>query len=171
MTQLNTAGPAAAPRRDSQWPADLAGVLGQVNGLLAEGKPADALALLGKEKNASPWLQTARGVCQLRLGHAAGAVEVFAPLVLANGGVVLRQDVPAVFRANYAAALLATGNLPGAKWVLGEIGPDGHPLADRLREGLGRWRAGLTFWQRLRLTFGGEPDAPPTFDFPLGDLA
>ena len=38
--------------------------------------------------------------------------------VLAAGGVLLRNDVPAVFKTNYAAALLAADNMGGCLSVL-----------------------------------------------------
>jgi hypothetical protein len=160
----------ATTNPEQLWPADVAGLLRQAQDLLDAGRGVDALTLLGRAKS-SPWVTNALGVCQLRLGNPAIAVSVFGGLVLAAGGVVIRQDVPAVFRANYAAALFADGNILGGCWALQGAGKEPHPGLDRLRNSLRHWKANLTLWQRIRWALGGQPDCPFVLDEPAGDLA
>jgi hypothetical protein len=98
--------PVAEP---SPWPADVAGALAEAESLLEDGQPAKALERLGRAGRACPWLTNAVGVCQLRLGNGPVAVDLYRGLVLGSGGLILRDDVPPVFKANYAAALLRSG--------------------------------------------------------------
>lgn len=170
MSENKTSGESPSPRDPSNWPADVAATLKDVQSFLDRKQVQDALASLGRNRTASPWLQNAQGVCQLRLGNINGAIEIFARLVLSNGGVVVRRDVPTIFLANYATALLASGNLPGCQWILNEIQEKSHPSAERVRDAIKRWRAGLTLWQRFLLALNGETKMPPVLDFPLGDL-
>src|SRR5262245_17279594 len=94
-------------------PPEIADLLGKVGQLLGEGQPGKALDLIARAKVNSPWATNALGVCQLRLGNVRLAVDVFRGLVLAAGGILLRNNVPAAFKTNYATALLLADNLGG----------------------------------------------------------
>jgi hypothetical protein len=150
-------------------PSEIADLLDKVARLLREGSPERALIVLTRAWCNSPWMTNALGVCQLRLGNAAVAVEVFRGLVLA-GGLFLRADVPAVFKTNYATALLAADNLAGCLRVLDEMRDEDNPAVRRLRESVRRWEKSLTFRQKVRWYFGGQPEHPLVLDFPPGDL-
>jgi hypothetical protein len=151
-------------------PPEVVDLLDKVAGFLGEGHPNKALGMLARSKVDSPWLKNALGVCQLRLGNAEAAVNVFRGLVLAAGGLVLRPDVPTVFKTNYAAALLAADNLSGCRRVLDEVRHEPHPAVRRLREATRRWLGGLTIWQKVSWYLGGQPARPLVLDFPAGDL-
>ena len=158
------------PGAAREWPPEVADLLGKAAKFLQEGQPEKALDLIARAKLTSPWATNALGVCQLRLGKATLAVDLFRGLVLAAGGLLLRPDVPAVFKTNYAAALIAADNLSGGLRVLEEIRDESNPAVQTLRAAVRRWEAGLTFWQKLNWWFGGQPDHPLVLDFPLGDL-
>jgi hypothetical protein len=96
---------------------------------------------------------------------------VFRGLVLAAGGLILRDDVPVFFKTNYATALLAAGNLGGCLSVLAEVRDEVNPAVTRLRASIRRWRDGLTFWERLNWWMGGQPERPVALAFAPGDLA
>jgi hypothetical protein len=151
-------------------PPEIADLLGRVDQFLDEGQPGKALDLIVRARLQSPWGTNAQGVCQLRLGNAGVAVNLFRGLVLAAGGIVLHTDVPAVFKTNYATALLAAHNLGGCLSVLADLKDDDHPAAGRLRAAVQRWKDGLTLWQRIRFHLGSQPDHPPVLDVPPGDL-
>jgi hypothetical protein len=151
-------------------PPVVADLLGKVQKLLEEGQPAAALEQVARSRLRSPWLTNALGVCQLRLGNAKVAVDTFRGLVLASGGLVLREDVPAVFKVNFATALLADGNLAGGLRALDEVGDEGHPGVREIRDAVRRWQGGMTFWQRLWWSVGGQPPRPLLLDFTLGWL-
>jgi hypothetical protein len=146
----------------------VADVFGKVEKLLEEGKPAAALARIRSSGIDSPWLANAVGVCQLRLGDARAAVDTFRRLVL-TGGLIVRDDVPAVFRVNFATALLADGNLEGGLRALDEIRED-HPAVRQIRDTVRRWKASMTLWQRVWWFVGGKPPRPLVLDDPLGRL-
>jgi hypothetical protein len=141
-TQSSRSGPATRANAVDTTPPEAADLLGQVAKLLEEGQPAAALERISRSKLSSPWLTNAAGVCQLRLGDAKVAVDTFRGLVLAAGGVVLRDGVPAVFKINFATALLADGNLPGGLRVLDEIRDEGHPAVRGIRDAIRRWKEG-----------------------------
>jgi predicted Zn-dependent protease len=150
------------------WPLELAGLLGKAEVLLDQGRAGDALDLLQRSKAESPWLVNAVAVCRLRMGDTAGPVQALRGLVM--DGVFYRENVPAVFRANFATALLAAGNRSGGLRALAESRGQAHPAFEQLRDALRRWEAGMTFWQRLWASLGGEPPRPFVPDFPPGRL-
>jgi hypothetical protein len=168
--QSSQPGPAIkANPVDTRLP-EVTDLLGQVAKLLEEGQPAAALERITRSKLRSPWLANAAGVCQLRLGRATVAVDTFRGLVLTAGGLVLRDDVPAVFKINFATALLADGNLTGGLRVLDEIRDEGHPAVREIRDAIRRWKEAMTFWQKLWWSVGGQPPRPLVLDFALGRL-
>jgi hypothetical protein len=150
-------------------PPEVAALLGKVARHLQDGEPGKALDALTRARLQSPWVTNAQGVCRLRLGEAALAVDVFRGLVL-SGSVVLRPDVPAVFKTNYATALLASSNVSGCRLVLDEIRDEGNPAVQKLRAAMRRWYDGLATWQKVQWYFGGQPHRQPELDFPPGDL-
>ena len=149
---------------------EVAEVLEKVEELLAQGQPGAALARISSSRLSSPWLTNAAGVCQLRLGNAKIAVDTFRNLVLTAGGLVLRDDVPAVFKINFATALLADGNLSGGLRVLDEIRDEGHPAVREIRDAIRRWKESMTLAQMLWWSIGGQPPRPLVLDFALGRL-
>jgi hypothetical protein len=158
---------ARSATRKPDWPADTADLLTRVDGLLRDGHPREALALLPAA--GAPWVRNARGVCLLRLGRPGEAIETLRDLVFDPGGFTVRPDADPVFQANYATALLLDGNAQGFWGILGGVGDRGHPAVARLDEAVRRWRAGMTFWQRVASALGvGGPRL--TLDFPPGDL-
>ncbi|MGE3804458.1 MAG: hypothetical protein AB7K24_07280 [Gemmataceae bacterium] len=153
-------------------PPEVADLLRKVDEFLKEGDPGKALDAIAKAKStaASSWITNARGVCQLRLGNAKVALEVFRGLVLATGGILLRGDVPVVFKTNYAVALLLSGNMSGCQGILAEVRNEGHPAVQRLNDAIQHWASRLTFWQRINWYLGGQPDNPVDLSFLPGDL-
>jgi hypothetical protein len=147
---------------------DLDAILARVRRHLDEGRPDKALEVVRQARIKSPWLSNAAGVCQIRLGNAEAAVETFRGLVVA-AGVLLREDAPPAFKLNFAAALLAAGNVDGFLSALGDVG-DAHPAAARYREAYRRWRSRLSPWQRFRMLLGGPPPRSFEADFPLGEV-
>jgi hypothetical protein len=152
------------------WPADVADLLGKAEVYLQDGQPGRAIDLLARAKSPSPWVTNALGVCQLRQGNARLAIEVFRGLVLGSGGLILREDVPVVFKTNFATALLAGGNLAGCLRILDEIHDEQDPAVRRIRAAVERWQDGLSFWEKVRWALGGDPPRPVVLAFPPGDL-
>jgi hypothetical protein len=162
--QVPEKGNGAVPK-----PPEIADLLAKADQLLQAGEPKKALDLIARAKFNSPWTTNALGVCQLRLGNAKVAVDVFRGLVLAAGGILLRSDVPAVFKTNYATALLLAENMGGCLSVLAEV-RDEHPAVGKLKAAIQRWKEGMTLWQKINWYMGGQPDRPVALDFPPGDL-
>jgi hypothetical protein len=153
--------------RNPAWPPGAADLLDRVDALLREGRPRAALDLVSGA--ASPWLRNARGVCLMRLGRPHEAVEVLRDLVFEPAGFAVRADAHPAFQANYATALLLDGNADGFWGILGGIRDRDHPAVARLDDAVRRWKAGMTFRQRVAsaLGIGGSRFA---LDMPPGEL-
>jgi uncharacterized protein YceK len=150
-------------------PRDMDKILSRVETELGNGDPQLALATVSRAKFNSPWAINARATCLLRLGQYQDAVDLLRGLVLGTGGVTYRQDVPTVFQANFATALLAVGNLSGCLSMLKNIKDQQHPAVRELHAAIERWNRDLSPWQKLRWRLGAEPTLP-SLDFPLGHV-
>lgn len=157
--------PATDPR-----PCELTDLMDRVGDLLREGQPRKGLDLLARSGVGSPWAANATGVCLLRLGDTRRAIELFRGLVLGQGGLVLRWDVPTEFKTNFATALLMDGNVPGCTSVLAEVRGDDHPAVRKLRAPIRRWQEGMSLWEKVCWHFGSPPDRPVELGFEPGDL-
>jgi hypothetical protein len=119
---------------------------------------------------ASPWLTNAEGVCEIRRGNVDRAVQVLRNLVMDGNGILMRLDLPVQFRANFAAAMLASGNVAGCLQALSEIKEQTHPAVQSVRRVLTQWKESLSLWQRISFHLGGEPSQPLPADAQLGYL-
>jgi hypothetical protein len=153
--------------RNPVWPPGESDRLSRVEELLRDNRPQEALRLLGSAD--TPWARNARGVCLMRLGRTSQAVETLRNLVFDPGGYGIRPDAHPTYQANYATALLLDGYTDGFWSFLGGIEGRSHPAVARLDDAVRRWKAGMTFWQRVASAVGlGGPRF--ALDFPPGDL-
>lgn len=152
------------------WPIEVSGPLQEVQALLDAGRTNDALTYLRKVKQGSPWLENAVAVCQLRLGNVRSALDTYRRLTLAPGGLFFNQDVPDVFKANFAVALALDGNVSGALRMLTEARVESHPVACELRAAVRAWETRMSLWQSVVWWLGGSPPTPFTMETPPGRL-
>ncbi len=157
-------------KSNGEKPPEVADFLDKVERLLLESRPENALELFARNRLKSVWITNANGVCLLRLDRAKQAVDLFRGLVLSPGVVSLREDVPAVFKTNFATALLAHSNLGGCLSVLHEINDEENPAVRQLRSAIQRFRESVSPWARLQWRMGVFPSGPVAMDFPLGNL-
>lgn len=148
---------------------EVAELLARVGKALDEQDAERALAMVNRTKLASPWVRNAIGVCQLRLGLTDTAVSTFRSMVVSDN-LMIRPDALCVCRINYAVALLLAGNMGGCLNMLAELGDVKHPGVEKLRVALERWKAGLSFWQKIQWAIGNELNEPVKLDFPPGEL-
>jgi len=148
---------------------EVAALLDKIAMHLQKDQPTTALELIRKSKLRSPWIDNATAVCQMRQGNAEIAVQVLRKLVLSQG-ILLRQDVPPVFKINFATALCMADNVSGCLNALAEIDAEDHPAVERLRRAIAKWKRGLTLWQRIRWRAGSAVGGPVRLDFPPGEL-
>jgi hypothetical protein len=99
------------------------------------------------------------------------AVDRFRSLVLGAVGSTLREDVPAVFKINYAVALLAAGDFQRFLTVWPIIRRESSPSVKKLEEALRKGKANLSLWQKLKWWTGLSLSYPVRLDFPLGELS
>ena len=70
-------------------------------------------------------LKNLHGICLMRLNDYGRAVAIYRELVLASGGMLFRNDVPVVFKTNFATALFLCNNVSGCVAALDGINDDG----------------------------------------------
>lgn len=149
--------------------AEVERLLTEVKKLLAKDDPKAALALITRARLSSAWLTNAAGVCQLRLNNVPSAIALFRDIVLSRIGITLRDDIPIVFKSNFATALLLSNNVSGCRDVLAEI-RDQHPAASRLSEAIHQSTLNLTRWQMVGWYLGFVPHIVLPPDFQPGDI-
>jgi hypothetical protein len=167
LTATAQRAPAPAAPTPAAPPPEVARLLDEVGQLLAAGKPKQALDALSRDE--SDWARNARGVCLMRLGQAAAAVDTLRGLAVARH-LSLKPEAPTLFKVNFATALLLSGNVSGGLGALVEVRDEQHPTVQKLRAAVERWKASMGFWKRLNWRMGGEIEHPFTLDFPPGDV-
>lgn len=150
-------------------PQEVANHFREIERYLEAEKPEKALEVVRRSRVSSPWMTHAAGVCQLRLGNAAAAITAYRGLVLTSG-VNLRDEVPAVFKLNFAIALLLDGNVRGFDSAIAELRDQDHPTVRRYREAVQAWKQSWPWWRRALWSFIGPPAEPFSPEFPLGEL-
>ncbi len=141
----------------------------RIRGLLDADHVDKALHLAHKFKD-DPEMKNAVAVCHLRQGHPDQAIGIYRGMTLGPGGLNFKPDVPDKYKVNFATALLMTGNVSGCRSMLRELQDRTCPAAVRLQAALDRWKKTLSFWQRINLAFGGEPNRSAELDFPPGEV-
>jgi len=144
--------------------------LDRVRALLDQDTPDAALQLIGTGRDEPPAVKNAHAVCLLRLGQAEPAIRLLRQLVLPNEVFSIPPDIPDTYKLNFATALLMEGNIDGCLNALSALQNRDHPTAKALRSALDRWRKGLSFGQRFKLSMGSVPDVPIALGFPPGEL-
>lgn len=148
-------------------PAGREQLLQRVRALVEQGKADEALKLIKSVDGTDPVLMNAAGVCYLRAGRPAKAVEVFHRLCVGDG-LGVRAGTSPLHVANFAAALLLSGNLNGCRHKL-RLVDRSHPVAVQLHSAIARWEGSLGAWQRVLLRLGMfEPERPIGLDGPAG---
>ncbi|HOD84555.1 MAG TPA: hypothetical protein PKG77_24310 [Phycisphaerae bacterium] len=144
--------------------------LQQVQSLLDQDKPQDALDYLNHQCNGKACFHNARAVCQMRLGNAPQAVRILRPLVYPDGAGKSPADQP-LYQANLAAALMAEGRLVAANIVLKQVREKAHPAVRKVRDVLDAWKKTLGVGERLVFWLGVELGIPCPVPIRPGSLA
>ncbi|MCG6155907.1 CDC27 family protein [Rubinisphaera margarita] len=163
LVQTNT--PLELPRR----PRDVSDLLIQVGVLLRDNQPARALELITRSKLTSPSARNAMAVCQLRLGNPHTAIRIYRSL-LVTGDIYFLEDAPALFKVNFALALLMNENVPGYQKTMAGLKDDDHPYVKTVRSAVESWRSRLNLWQRVQWFFGLPPQRVIDLGIPPGEL-
>lgn len=151
-------------------PPGIAELLDEIEKHLQDENPERALDVIARARSNSPWLTNAAAVCQLRKKNYSVAMTSFRSLVVGKGGILIRDDVPVAFKANFALSLFLVDNFDGASSLLAELRKEDHPAVLQLRTAFQQWKQGMSAWDRLKWKVAGLPPGPIAFDFPLGVL-
>jgi hypothetical protein len=128
-----------------------------------------ALAMTKGHEHSDVRLRNAKGVCLLRLGRFKEALHLFRSLTIDERTLTTKPKLPTEVITNFATVLLLQGHLGGCMERLHDVTDQHHPAVQRLFSAVAKWKAGLTFFQRIywRLTTA-EPVLE--LDFEPGDL-
>jgi len=152
-------------------PSKVTNLLLQVEERLAVGDAAAALEMVGARRSDDRYLENARGVCLLRLGRAADAVDLYRALLVDGETLFLDLEAPPSFLINFATALLLSGNVDGCGSTLKELERDADPAVIALRAAVAKWRREQGWWAKVKLALSGAVAQPVVLDFPPGVLA
>jgi hypothetical protein len=137
--------------------------------LLAAGEADRALSTL-KTASSTDAVTNACGVCLMRMGRAAPALDLFRHLAVSPGCTWMRAETPVIYRSNYCTALILTGHPDGAVELLHSMVEQSHPSVARLQQAVTAWASRLSVLQRLQWKLGLVPETPVPLDFPPGDI-
>jgi hypothetical protein len=144
--------------------ANTSAALQHIRELLAHDQPGEALNFITHSGNDSAEMENARGVCLLRLGRLDEAIAVLRDIVC-EGLVGVPHHAPALFRANFAVALLrANRDKGGALEISDWLDGNEHPEAAKLKAAVRQWKKSLGFLGRLRCRLGLYPAKPVPLD-------
>lgn len=168
LTAADRRTPATPPANSAEETTpSIAALLDRVEQQLNGGHPRKAMELVLHNSDTSPWIKNALGVCQLRLQHPKAAVDLFRSLAV-ESGVFFRKSAPAIFKSNFATALLLSENLNGFLRAMDDLDDVEHPEFVRLRAAIARWYGEMGLWERLCWNVFGIVPRPLTLDFPPG---
>ncbi|MCL5281618.1 MAG: hypothetical protein M1376_17100 [Planctomycetes bacterium] len=138
--------------------------LQHIRELLDHDHPNEALNFITRSGNDSPEMENARGVCLLRLGRFDEAIKVLREVAF-QGLPVIPHDVPALFQANFAVAMLRANRDKGAALMISDrLQGSEHPEAARLKAAVRQWKESLGPLGRLRCRLGLYPAQPVPLD-------
>lgn len=140
-----------------------------VHSLLRSGQPEQALGQVERCGQSGEWVKNARGVCLMRMGKVDGAVEVLRDLTF-RGLICIPSDTPALYKANYATALLMKNYTSQAMEILRGLDPKQHPYIAVLHETVAEWKRGLNPFQRLMCLVTYYPSRPVALKYPPGEI-
>jgi hypothetical protein len=146
-------------------------LLKSISDAAAAGQYDRAVSLSSLHSADDPVIANARGVCLMRDGRLAEALDLFRWLVMNPGCTWIRTDRPNYFLTNYATILLLTGHWEDCLAVLREVKTD-SAVVKRLRAVFQAWEATLTFGQKLHwwVHRAVPPDHPIEIDFTPGEF-
>jgi hypothetical protein len=144
--------------------ANMSATLQHVRELLEQDRPDEALDFVIRSDNNAPEMKNARGVCLLRLGRIDEAIAVLEDITY-QGLPGMPHDVPALFQANFAVAMLrANRSKDAALTIAGRLSGSEHPEAARLKAAVRQWKESLGPLGRLRCRLGLYPAQPVPLD-------
>lgn len=119
-----------------------------------------------------PSTLNALGVCHMRLGNTAEAVRIYRALALQPGCIWERAGIPAVYKRNFATALLLAGLPSGCLSVLHALDEPEQPRTRELLAAIKAWGDSLPFFQRWdwRLNWAAPKNCSVPISFEPGEF-
>ncbi len=144
-------------------------IIDRVRELLEQNRSQDALDLIEHVGQNTPAMKNAHGVCLLRLGRVEEAISVLRENAF-QGHICIPSDAPAVYKANFATAMLMANHKDGAIDLINELADKHTPEVAELKAAIDRWEKSLPLVRRILFKIGIYPSTPMPIDFVPGDL-
>ncbi|MFG0288264.1 MAG: tetratricopeptide repeat protein [Rhodopirellula sp. JB044] len=169
MSKIKTEKPANRENRPVTSQAERMGVPHKVLSLIQREDYVAAHEAL-RALPRSLVVSQAMGVCVMRIGNAAEAVNLFRTMSVVPGTTVLKPEADDTLKVNYATALMMNGLPSGALDLLDELEDPCDPMALQIRAAIRKWANGLVFWRRWdwKLNRIDPPRCFVPFDFTPG---
>lgn len=107
-------------------------------------------------------------VCRVLKGDFQGAIDLLRPLVFPRDGLMMSPDADPSWCANFALALLRSGNDAGFRSAVEQLAPPDHPAVRELRALVAASTPRRTGLRRLVSLFTGPPPVVLPPGFPAG---
>ncbi len=144
-------------------------IIDRVRELLEQDRPQEALDLIEHVGQNTPAMKNAQGVCLLRLGRIEDAISVLREIAF-QGHICIPSDTPAIYKANFATAMLMANRKDGAIDLINELAAKHTPEAADLKAAIDRWVKSLPLVRRILFKIGIYPSSPMPIDFFPGNL-
>jgi tetratricopeptide (TPR) repeat protein len=148
---------------------DVCKTISRIRQLLKEGQTEEALLFLDRTGSENDMIHNARGVCLMRLGRNEEALKLLQKLAF-NGLPAIASERPAIIQANYATALLLSGDNGQAWDIIRRLDEGEHPYVTALKQVVQGAKRRLRLKDRLMWTLTVYPSRRLDLDFVPGGL-
>lgn len=143
--------------------------IAQIRQLLNDKQDQKALQLLEHMDRKNDLIQNAYSVCLMRVGRVADALALLRALAF-KGLPGIAAETPAIIQANYATALLLSGDNLQAIDIINRLKNPEHPYVVKLKQSIEAFKRRSGLWGRLLWALTVYPSKRLDLDFAPGDL-
>ena len=143
--------------------------LSQIRQLLEHQQAQEALRLLEHTEKHNDDLQNAYAVCLMRVGRVGEALKILRAMTFKDLPAI-PAETSALLQANYATALLLSGDNLQAIDILNRLEDQAHPYVAKLKKSIDDFKEHLTWWERVAWTMTVYPSRRVPLGFAPGEI-
>lgn len=137
--------------------------------LIDSNQLQEAIQLITRTKSQTDQMLNAHGVCLMRLGQVEDALKVLRTLAYQDQPAIAAER-PVIIQANYATALLLSGDNLQAIDIIRGLDATQHPYVAKLKHTIRDVKKGLGLWGRFLWAMTLYPKTRIALDYAPGDL-
>lgn len=111
-----------------------------------------------------------KGVCLFRQKKYKESARLFMEFIVHPDSIIMRDDVPDLYKINYATALLLSENYSGFLSIMHEIDDKKSHSYNRIMNIYKKWKNNFSFWEKIKWIFDIQPKQGIIFDFVPGEI-